>query len=238
MAVTIRPAIGFVHAAQRRAGEDFERTWTVLGHDFSSFSGFSGRAGGEELEGMLIDGTLIDGTLTVGAEETLIEGLATIGGVLLESSIDMALMGIRSSSRGSGLLFPDLGAAGNGLTTPVVQKSFLLVGLLLPSCVDGISSGVSLRSSRPADFGVIRQPVELSDFAPGTGGNVLFAGDCLPFATPTSTYPAFVLPLPYLSFKARTRGVDPRSSESSVEERLDCERVWPLVFGLLRKEAR
>jgi hypothetical protein len=131
MAVTIRPAIGFVHIAQRRAGDDFERTWTVLGQDFS---GLSGRVGGEELEGTLIDGALIEGTVTVGTEDTLIEGLAIVGGVCFESLIDMALTGIRSSSRGSGLLlFPVLGAAGNGLTTPVLQKSFLFVGLLLPS---------------------------------------------------------------------------------------------------------
>jgi hypothetical protein len=128
MAVTILPAIGFVHIAQRRAGDDFERTWTVLGQDLS---GLSGRVGGEEL---LIDGALIEGTLTVGTEETLIEGLAIVGGVCLESLSDMALTGIRSSSRGSGLLlFPVVGAAGNGLTTPVVQKSFLFVGLILPS---------------------------------------------------------------------------------------------------------
>jgi hypothetical protein len=123
MAVTILPAIGFVHIAQRRAGDDFERTWTVLGQDLS---GLSGRVGGEEL--------LIDGALTVGIEDMLIEGVAIVGGVCLESLIDMALTGIRSSSRGSGLLlFPVLGAAGNGLTTPVVQKSFLFVGLILPS---------------------------------------------------------------------------------------------------------
>ena len=129
--MTIRPAIGFVHIAHRRAGDDFERTWTVLGQDFS---GLSGRVGGEELEGTLIDGALIEGTLTAGTDETLIEGLATVDGVCLEPLIDMVLMGIRSSSRGSGLLlFPVLGATGNGLTTPVLQKSFLLVGLLLPS---------------------------------------------------------------------------------------------------------
>ena len=131
MAVTILPAIGFVHIAQRSAGDDFERTWIVLGQDFS---GLSGRVGGEALEGTLIDGALIEGTLTVGIEDTLIEGLAIVGGVCLESLIDMALTGIRSSSRGSGLLlFPVLGATGNGLTTPVLQKSFRLVGLLLPS---------------------------------------------------------------------------------------------------------
>jgi len=144
MAVTIRPAIGFVQAAQSRAGEDFERTCTVEGHDFA---GLSGSVVGEELEGTLMEGTLIEGTLTAGTDETLTEGLATIGGVCLESLIDMALIGIRSSSRGSGLLFPDLGAAGNGLTTPVLQKSFLLVGLVLPSCAYGICSGISFRFS-------------------------------------------------------------------------------------------
>jgi hypothetical protein len=131
MAVTIRPAIGFVHIAHMRVGDDFERTWTVLGQDFS---GLSGGAGGEELEGTLIAGALIEGTLTVGTDDTLIEGPATVGELCLGSLIDMALMGHRSSSRGSGLLlFPVLGAAGNGLTTPVLQKSFLFVGLLLPS---------------------------------------------------------------------------------------------------------
>ena len=213
MAVTIRPEIGFVQTAQKSAGDDFERTCTLLGHDFS---GFSGSVGGEELGGTLIAGALTEGTLIVGTEETLIDGLATAGGLVVESWIEIPLIGIRSSSRGSGLLFPDLGAVGNGLTTPVVQKSFALVGFFLSSCGDGISSCTSLFG---ADFPIL-QPVDEDDFAPGRGGNALLKGDCLPFATTTSTYPALVFPLPYFSFRARTRGVDPLSSESSVEDRL------------------
>ena len=160
-----------------------------------------------------MEGALIEGTLTLGAET---KGTLTEGGFDLELPRERFSKGIRSSSRGSGLLLPDFGAAGNGLTTPVVQKSFRFVGLELLSC--GL------------------QPVKFSEFS-GTGGKALFVGDSLPFGIPTSTYPGVVFPLPYRSFKALTKGVDPRLSEEASDDSPPLFRGCPLL-RLLRSEAR
>jgi hypothetical protein len=69
-------------------------------------------------------------------------------------------------------------------------------------------------------------PVAFSVFR-GTGGNALLVGDVLPLAsTPTSTHASVVLPLPYRSFKALTRGV-PRGlgpSDEDVDESLTDRR--------------
>jgi hypothetical protein len=108
-----------------------------LGQDFS---GLLSIGGGEELEGTLIEGAfmegmLMEGTLTAGAEVVgaLMEGALKEGGPVFLSLIERLSMGIRSSSRGSGGPLFDFGAAGKGLTTPVLQKSFLFVGLELLS---------------------------------------------------------------------------------------------------------
>jgi hypothetical protein len=184
-----------VQTSQYRAGEDLDRI-CKLGQDFSGWLWASVTDEGDELDGTLIEGTLIEGTLTVGAA---IEGTLMVGGVCFESVIErLSIDGIRSSSRGSGLPWLDFGAAGKGLTTPVLQKSFLFAGLELLSCGYGMSS--LLFSSRRSSWLLfplpILQPVEFSDF-PGTGGKALFVEESLPpFETPTSTYPAVVLPLP------------------------------------------
>lgn len=73
MAVTMRPAMDLLQTAQRRAGEDFVRTWTLA----PNLSGLEGSSWVEDgFEGTLIEGTLIEGALIDGAliEGTLIEG--------------------------------------------------------------------------------------------------------------------------------------------------------------------
>ena len=124
MAVTMRPEMGRLQIAQRRAGEEIVRVW-IFGQDLSSLVGGSGE------EGALMEGTLIEGALIVGTE---IDGAEEGSGTEIERS---STLGKYSSSRGSG---------GNGRcllagacppcpgrrifgATPVVQKSPLSGGL-------------------------------------------------------------------------------------------------------------
>ena len=171
-------------------------------------------------------GTLIVGTLVVaGRFDSLIE----------RSSV----AGIRRSSRGS--YFPpwsDLDIYGIGRTTPVLQKSPWAGGLTLRCSGHGIFSCLGGDCCPFEAFLPNLQPVEFSDFR-GTGGNALLVGDVLPFSRPTSTYPAVVFPLPCLSFKALTKGVDPRPALSAedVDESLVLLRPAPFRWSC-RMEAR
>jgi hypothetical protein len=61
MAVTMRPEMGRLQIAQRRAGEEIVRVW-IFGQDLSGLVGGSGE------EGALMEGTLIEGALIVGTE--------------------------------------------------------------------------------------------------------------------------------------------------------------------------
>ena len=99
-AVTIRPAIGLLHIAQSKAGDDLERTW-ILGHDLSAaLGGTSGLRAEDESEGTLIEGTLMEG---IEFDDKLIEGTLMEGGLGFEPLIErFPTGGIRSSSRGSG----------------------------------------------------------------------------------------------------------------------------------------
>jgi hypothetical protein len=115
-AVTIRPAIGLLHIAQSKAGDDLERTW-ILGHDLSAaLGGTSGPLAEDESEGTLIEGTLIEGIEGTEFDDKLIEGTLIEGGLGFESLIErLPTGGMRSSSRGSGgnVLWPrepELGA--------------------------------------------------------------------------------------------------------------------------------
>jgi hypothetical protein len=81
--------------------------------------------------------------------------------------------------------------------TPVLQKSCFVGGLALRSGNLEYSSRVSSLLLSPLPLRRLAfQTVELSVFAPGSGGRALFVGESPRVETATSTYPAGVLPLP------------------------------------------